>query len=163
MSAGQQVLHRLEKTFANFFRHTKSGKSALLHEHVTNTRHDFWHKATTWLVNTYGSIGIEELKLGFMLKNKHLSQSAHDARLGLFTEFLHSKAESAGCMVMVVNPKNTSQACSGCGVIVPEALSVRVHHCPHCNLVLDRDENAARNIYFLAFKSAWTVPSGAVT
>jgi putative transposase len=136
---------------------------ALLHEHVANTRRDFWHKVTTYLVNTYGGIGIEDLKLGFMLKNKHLSQSAHDAGLGLFTQLLHSKAESAGCVVLVVNPKNTSQACSGCGVTVPKALSVRVHHCPHCNLVLDRDENAARNIFHLAFKSAWTVPSGAVT
>ena len=133
---------------------------ARLHEHVANTRRDFWHKTTTHLVNTYGAIGIEDLKLGFMLNNKNLSQSAHDAGLGLFTQLLESKAESAGSVVVKVNPKNTSQACSGCGCMVPKALHVRVHNCPRCGLALDRDENAARNIYHLAFKSAWTVPSG---
>jgi putative transposase len=28
---------------------------------------------------------------------------------------------------------------------VEKSLSVRTHVCPHCGLVLDRDENAARN------------------
>jgi putative transposase len=49
-----------------------------------------------------------------------------------------------------VNPSNTSQACSGCGRMVPKGLSVRVHQCPDCGLILDRDVNAARNILFLA-------------
>ena len=30
--------------------------------------------------------------------------------------------------------------------VVPKKLSDRVHECPHCNLVLDRDHNAAINI-----------------
>ncbi|MDX2140320.1 MAG: zinc ribbon domain-containing protein, partial [Chloroflexota bacterium] len=55
----------------------------------------------------------------------------------------------------------TSQTCSGCGVIVEKDLSVRIHDCPHCGVQLDRDVNAARNILFLALKSAWTEPSGA--
>jgi putative transposase len=36
--------------------------------------------------------------------------------------------------------------CSCCGEIVPKTLSVRVHTCPQCGLVLDRDENAALNM-----------------
>ena len=132
---------------------------ALLHEHVANTRRDFWHKATFELVNHYGGIAIEKLDLRFMMRG-NLSAAAHDAGLGMFTELLHSKAESAGCVVVEVNPRNTSQACSGCGCIVKKDLSVRWHSCPHCGLELDRDENAARNIYHLAFKSAGIPPSG---
>ena len=45
-----------------------------------------------------------------------------------------------------VDPKNTSQLCSGCGERVLKDLSVRVHVCPYCGLILDRDVNAARNI-----------------
>jgi transposase len=48
-----------------------------------------------------------------------------------------------------VNPRNTSQLCSRCGVAVKKNLRVRVHVCPHCGLILDRDVNAARNV--LAF------------
>ncbi|MCX6642810.1 MAG: zinc ribbon domain-containing protein, partial [Candidatus Bathyarchaeota archaeon] len=36
--------------------------------------------------------------------------------------------------------------CSGCGAYVRKDLSVRVHCCPVCGLVLDRDVNAARNV-----------------
>ena len=59
---------------------------------------------------------------------------------------LHYKAASAGVTVVDVDPRGTSQECSVCGNIVLKDLSVRVHECPHCFLVLDRDENAARNI-----------------
>lgn len=40
--------------------------------------------------------------------------------------------------------------CSGCSRMVKKSLSERTHHCLHCGLVLDRDENAARNILALA-------------
>jgi putative transposase len=45
-------------------------------------------------------------------------------------------------------PAYTSQDCSGCGERVLKSLSVRSHICPNpeCGLVLDRDENAAKNI-----------------
>jgi putative transposase len=56
------------------------------------------------------------------------------------------KAESAGCRVVFVNPEGTTQQCSQCGIIVPKTLADRVHNCPSCGLVLDRDLNAARNI-----------------
>jgi len=66
---------------------------------------------------------------------------------------LEYKAESAGIPVIAVKPANTSQACSGCGSIVPKDLSVRIHECPHCGIVLDRDVNAARNILTLALQT----------
>ena len=48
--------------------------------------------------------------------------------------------------MIFVEPKGTSQKCSGCGDEVPKELSERVHDCPRCGLVMDRDVNAARNI-----------------
>jgi putative transposase len=44
-----------------------------------------------------------------------------------------------------VDPRGTSQECSGCGAVVKKGLGVRVHACA-CGLVLDRDTNAAINI-----------------
>ncbi len=54
--------------------------------------------------------------------------------------------QDAGKIVEFVNARNTSQNCSGCGNSVPKDLSQRVHSCPFCGLVLNRDHNAAINI-----------------
>ncbi|HEY9691299.1 MAG TPA: transposase [Oculatellaceae cyanobacterium] len=58
-----------------------------------------------------------------------------------------------------MNPHNTSQNCSGCGVKVPKTLSVRTHYCPKCNLILDRDENAAVNILNKALQAVGHIVS----
>ena len=47
---------------------------------------------------------------------------------------------------MKVDARGTSQECSGCGEVVRKGLRVRVHRCPDCGLVLDRDVNAAINV-----------------
>ena len=122
---------------------------ATIHEKIANQRNDFWHKLTTQLVNTYGTIAVENLNLSFMLRNGSLSLSAHDAALGRFFEMLDYKAEEAGGQVIRVNPRNTSQLCSGCGQIVAKDVSVRVHRCD-CGVELDRDINAALNILYRA-------------
>jgi putative transposase len=141
---------------------------ASLHEQVANQRVDYLHRVSTRLVTENDLIAIENLTLGFMNRNGHLSLSSHDAGFGLFRQMLEYKAESAGIQVIAVNPSNTTQACSGCGSIVPKGLSVRVHACPDCGLVLDRDVNAARNILTLALHNplgrsgqavTWTVAS----
>lgn len=125
-------------------------------EHIANQRRDWWHKTTRRLVTDYGHIVLEDLSLGFMLRNGSLSRSAHDVGLGLFRELLDYKAIEAGVEIVTVKAAYTSQACSGCGCIVPKSLSVRTHHCPDCGLTLDRDVNAALNIL-----SAGTRRSGA--
>ncbi|HEV2457689.1 MAG TPA: zinc ribbon domain-containing protein, partial [Ktedonobacterales bacterium] len=52
-------------------------------------------------------------------------------------------AASAGKQGQAVNPAFTSQACSGCGVIVSTGLSVRWHTCPQGGTSRQRDHNAA--------------------
>lgn len=131
---------------------------AELHEHVANQRRDFFHKTTKVLVDEYSLIGIEDITLAFMNRNKNLSLSSHDAGFGEFRQLLTYKAENAGTLVIAVDPAYTSQACSRCGTIVKKDLSVRVHKCD-CGLEIDRDVNAAINI--LALAKARTEPSGA--
>jgi putative transposase len=122
------------------------------HERIASQRRDFWHKTTRQLVNTCGAIALEDLSLSFILRNPSLARAAHDTGLGMFRELLDYKAAEAGVEVITVNPKDTSQVCSGCGCRVPKDLSVRVHHCPECGLTLDRDVNAARNILRLGHR-----------
>lgn len=134
---------------------------AQVQEHVANQRRDFWHKTTTHLAKTYSLVAVEDLKLSFMTQNGNLSLSAHDASFGMFRQMLDYKVENTGSQVVGVNPRNTSQACSGCGVIVAKGLNVRVHRCPDCGLTLDRDVNAALNILALGLSvRASTYPVG---
>ncbi len=50
-----------------------------------------------------------------------------------------------GKITVAVPPQYTSVNCSECGTKVTKTLSTRTHKCK-CGCVLDRDENAARNI-----------------
>jgi len=162
-------LRKLRVLQRSLSRKKKGGKNwrktarqiARLHEHIANQRRDWWHKTTRKLVDTYGTIVLEDLSLNFMLQNGHLSRAAHDIGLGMFQNLLTYKAIGAGCEVILVNPKNTSQACSSCGSIVLKDLSVRTHVCPYCGLVLDRDVNAALNILARGLRArALTCPVG---
>ena len=75
-----------------------------------------------------------------------LTKSIQDAGWGHFLSILACKAACAGKRVEAVHPAYPSQDCSGCGERIQKSLSVRTHVCTNCGLVLDRDENAARNI-----------------
>lgn len=123
------------------------------HEKITNQRKDIAHKVSRFLVNNYDLIAREDLKITNMVKNHCLAKSISDSGWGMFFNILAYKAEEAGRKVVKVNPRYTSQICSGCGSIVKKSLAVRVHNCPDCGLVLNRDINAARNILAIALKS----------
>jgi putative transposase len=106
---------------------------------------DFLHKTSSSLVNRYSVISLENLNIKGMVQER-FGKSINDAGWGLLASMLCYKAESAGCRVVFVNPEGTTQQCSRCGIVVPKTLADRVHNCPSCGLVLDRDLNAAYNI-----------------
>jgi len=123
-----------------------------IHERVTNRRTDFAHKLSRTLVNTYGAIAFEDLNITNMIKNGHLSKSIADAAWNQLVQFTTDKAVDAGRLCVQVDPRNTSKRCSRCNTLVDKDLSVRVHNCPKCGLVMDRDENAAINILALGLQ-----------
>ena len=119
---------------------------ARLHRKVRNQRSDFHHKTSRKLVDTYGFIAAEDLNITGMVKNHHLAKSISDAGWGQFPNYLAYKAEEAGRKFDKVAPYHTSIICSCCGERVPKTLAERVHDCPFCKTVMDRDRNAAINI-----------------
>ena len=116
------------------------------HQTVKRQRADFHHKTALALLKDYDTIYLEDLRVANMVRNHHLAKSISDAGWAQFRAILEAKAACAGRRVVAVPPAYTSQDCSGCGARVPKSLSVRTHVCTSCGLVLDRDENAARNI-----------------
>ena len=126
-------------------------KLARAYEKVANRRRDFHHKESRKLVRVYSGIAVEDLRIENMVLNRHLAKSIQDAGWGEFLAMLECKAESAGSEVRKVSPHGSSQECSRCGATVKKSLSQRVHRCPHCGLVMDRDENAAEVLKKKAF------------
>jgi len=141
---------------------------ARTHQHVRRQRADFHHKTALALVRAYDTIYVEAIQPanlsrrptpkqdedGTYLHNgasqkAGLNTSMHDAGWGHFLSILACKAACAGKRVEAVNPAYTTQDCSGCGERVYKGLSVRTHVCTNCGLILDRDENAAKNIQWL--------------
>jgi putative transposase len=125
---------------------------AKIHKKIQNQRLDFFRKLAVCLFENYDMVAYEDLK---GMTSGRLAKSVHDASWRTFTGVLACKAESAGKHAIPVNPRNTSQKCSGCQGMpsVKKDLSVRTHSCPVCRLILDRDHNAAINILELGLSS----------
>ncbi|MBC8164025.1 MAG: IS200/IS605 family element transposase accessory protein TnpB [Roseiflexaceae bacterium] len=137
------------KNAANWPENAKqNGILARIHERIANRRNDFAHKQSRALVNAHQVIVFEELapiQMGAR-KGRGMRKSIMDVAWTQFISMTLGKAAEAGRTVMLVNPRNMSKMCSGCGELVDKTLSERTHTCSYCGLVLDRDVNAAINI-----------------
>jgi putative transposase len=122
-------------------------KVAKVHRKIRRQRDDFLHKTSTTLAKKYGTIVFEDLNIAGMMQNHCLAKHIGDASWNKLIQLTTYKAESAGGRVLLVDARGTSQRCSGCGEKVSKTLADRIHCCPHCGLVMDRDENAAVNIH----------------
>ena len=122
-------------------------KVAKIHRKIERQRDDFSHKLSNALVKEHDLIVFENLNIAGMVKNHHLAKSIGDASWNKIVQYTGYKAESAGAVVVLVDPKYTSKECSRCGNIKHDLkLSDRIYHCNACGLTMDRDLNAAINI-----------------
>lgn len=119
---------------------------ARLHQNIQNARMNFLHHASRQLINSYDLIAVEALQVKNMMKNHNLAKSIADVSWSTFVFMLSYKAESAGKIIVKVDPRNTSLECSSCHEKIPKTLADRTHNCTFCGLSLCRDHNAALNI-----------------
>ena len=120
-------------------------KVARRHLKVSRQRKDFAVKTARCVVKSSDFVALEDLQVRNLVKNRKLSKSIHDASWSLFANWLLYFGSVFGKPVVKVPPAYTSQDCSSCGNRVKKSLSERTHVCA-CGCVLDRDENAAKNI-----------------
>jgi len=113
------------------------------HQKIRLKRADFHHKTALKIVRKFDAMAVEDLNIKGMVKNHHLAKSISDAGWSQFILILTSKAESAGRVVIKVNPAYTSQDCSECGHRVRKTLATREHRCINCGFVAHRDHNSA--------------------
>jgi len=122
---------------------------------VANQRANTVHQLTSRLAKTKSVVVIEDLNVAGMLKNHSLALAISDVGWGAFRRQLTYKAAWYGCRLVVASRwELSSKTCSNCAW-VDDTLTVaeRVFHCEACDLVLDRDVNAAINLAQLADSS----------
>jgi putative transposase len=137
LSRCQRGSHRRDKVRAQVAR---------LHRKITNTRTSWLHKESAKLVKRADLIIVEDLKVANMIRHPTLARSIADASWSRFVSMLSYKVAKTGGHLLRVDPRNTSQECSGCHELVPKSLAVRTRKCPSCGLVINRDYNASLNI-----------------
>lgn len=124
---------------------------AKTHAKISNRRLDYNHKVSKKIVLTCRTaVVVEDLDVQKMIakhpKNHSFNREIMDTGWYQTRNFIKYKCEKYGKMYVEVNPKDTSKRCSGCGEVVEKELGCRIHNCPHCGLIMDRDLNAAVNI-----------------
>ena len=154
----EKELARVQRKLSKAPKGTLERRSALkvvqrVHERIANKRYEFAHQVSHNLVDRFGLIAFEDLNIKGMVHNHCLAKSISDVAWRMLVTVTSYKAASAGSMVVLVDPRNTSKMCSRCGTLVEKSLSDRVHNCPQCGLSMDRDWNAAINILRLGLQS----------
>jgi putative transposase len=137
-------------------RRKHADRLARIHARVTNVRADALHKATTDLAARYETIVTEDLNVTGMLANRRLARAIADQGFGQARRMLGYKTTRDGGQLVVADRwYPSSKTCSACGWRKPSlTLAERTFSCEACGLVLDRDENAARNLRDLAASGA---------
>jgi putative transposase len=158
----RHLLKKLRRLNKELSRRTKGGKNwqktkgklGRLHYHIACQRHDLLHKLTTEVAKTAGLVGVEDLHVKGLIRNRCLSRSFSDAALGKLLDLLESKVSRAGGQLIKVDRFfPSSQLCHCCRVRQEDLqLSEREYACRACGYVGDRDENASLNILHEALR-----------
>ena len=160
-------LERLKRRQRQLSRKQKGSKNrakakirlARLYYQVSNIRKDSLHKITSKIVHENQVIILEDLNVKGMMSNSRLAKAISDVGLYEFRRQIEYKAKWYGrtvCFAGRFYP--SSKLCSGCGWEHPNLkLSDRVFECKVCNLLIDRDMNAALNL-----RKIYTVSSAGI-
>ncbi|MEU8061275.1 RNA-guided endonuclease InsQ/TnpB family protein [Microbispora bryophytorum] len=160
LAAAQQALARNKRGSKR--RGKAVARVAALHAKVRRQRLDGAHKTALALVRAYDVIAYEDLRIAGMTRSASgtieapgrnvaqksgLNRSILDAGWGVFLTVLAHRAESAGRVVVAVNPASTSRTCARCGHCAKEnRLTQAEFACTACGHTAHADVNAAVTI-----------------
>ena len=120
-----------------------------------NKRQDCHHKASHLIAHTLveRTVVVGDLSQRQMVmkehkeRNKHLNRAVYnDWGLYAFVQMLAYKCKRHGKEFVILDERNTSKQCSGCGILQAMPLWKRTYCCVECGLIMDRDDNSALNI-----------------
>ena len=124
-------------------------RRAKLHGKIAATRKLFLHELSRRLAGGFDVVCVEDLNVAGMARRKGLrnGRSVAEASMGeLVRQLDYKTGDRSAALVKVGRYYPSSQTCSQCGARTKLALWQRTYNCGSCDLVIDRDVNAARNI-----------------
>lgn len=157
----QRALARTQKGSAR--REKAKRRVGRLHHEVTLRRDSALHAVTKKLATAFAVVAVEDLNVAGMTRSARgtldspgkrvrqkagLNRAVLDVAPGEFRRQLAYKTTWYGSQLAVLDRWwPSSKTCSNCGWQNPRlTLTDRTFHCGNCNLTIDRDANAARNI-----------------
>ncbi|WP_225440988.1 RNA-guided endonuclease InsQ/TnpB family protein, partial [Ligilactobacillus agilis] len=159
--ARKRVVNGKKATQANNYVKTRA-KLQRDYRRVANIQHDIVQKFTTMLVNDYDWIAIEDLAVKQMQMSHVASKGLHRSMFGYFKQVLKYKCEWYGKELILADRYYPStQRCSQCGHVKTGEDKVGLdgnkqhgtkhneYICYECGAVMERDENAVRNLLAL--------------
>ena len=145
-----------------------SGNQRKLYRQLARPRHrnsvqnrNECHRITTEIVRNHDFIAVEDLRIGDMTRSARgtaekpgrnvaaksgLNRNVLEQSWGIIISQLDYKSQWYGREFVKVDPKYTSQTCSGCGVVASGNRQDKTYNCGSCGLRIDADTNAALNI-----------------
>lgn len=131
------------------------------YQKVHNLQMDILQKFTTQLITDYGEIHIEDLNVHGMMMSKHMGKNLQRSMFGeLSVNLAYKCLWNNRKLVLVDRLYPSTQICSECGFCKTKdgyggkqtLAGDSIHHqhqtyyCYNCGAILDRDENAVKNI-----------------
>jgi putative transposase len=127
------------------------GRLAKLYARISNIRKDTLHKITTILAKTKRIIGIEDLNVSGMMKNRCLARSIADLGLFEWRRQLEYKGKWYSCLIRVIDRWfPSSKTCHICGEINDNLMLADREWTCACGVRHDRDFNASKNLEYVA-------------
>lgn len=123
-------------------------KLGVFHQRIANRRADAIHKMTTTVARTYRIVGMEDLTVSGMVRNRRLALSLADVAFGEIARQMGYKKEWFGGVLQKVGRfYASSKTCSDCAHVNKDLkLADRQWTCASCGSLHERDWNAAQNI-----------------
>lgn len=157
---GTKSYKKYEKNLARLqylLRHKQIGSSnykkaqlkiARLHRKIANIRSYTLHKLTTYISKNHAVIGLENLNVSGLMKNRKLAKAIGDMGFYEFRRQMEYKCQLYGSQLVFVDRfYPSSKTCSNCGHVKESvSLSERVFRCDECAFECDRDLNASINL-----------------
>lgn len=134
--------------------HIKQRLVKLRHK-VSNIVTNYHRKIAKWLVDNFKTILLPKFSGGSIAKgskNRRNNSSIYSLAHYKFRQRLIHKASTvAGSRVILCKENYTTMTCGDCGLLNRKVGASKVHRCRDCGISVDRDINAARNIYIRSF------------